>query len=133
MKEIFQKFKLPIIVIAFLFVGLFIYNSFMKSPEPVGTLSSGVKGDGSAVPGADFLPLLLRIKDVSFDQKFFSDPVYKKLMDDSQTIIPESKGKDNPFAPGIFGSSSSTVESLGFQDTTNLNAGATSSSAGARR
>lgn len=113
MKDIFQKFKTPIIIIAVLAVGFIFYNMFFKGDSSSDAVSTTPTQDNSSL--ASFLPLLLQVQDIQFNNTFFSDNVYSSLKDFSQTIVPEDKERDNPFAPleGV-SVSSSTVEGLGF-------------------
>lgn len=119
MKDLFQKLKLPIIVMAALVAGFILYNSFIKKPTSTSLLDTRGSGAATSTPDRDFLPLLLSIQNVNLDQKIFIDPVFRALIDWSQTIVPESVGKQNPFS-GVLGASSanSSVESLGFTETT---------------
>lgn len=111
MKEIFQKLKLPMIGIAVLFGGFILYKEFMKTPDPKSVITSSSEQAG---PEQDFLPLLLQIQSVSFDERLFTDAVFRALVDFSQPIVPESMGKPNPFSGAISGTVNSSVESLGF-------------------
>ena len=117
MREIFQKLKLPLIIIAALIAGFILYNSFVKKPVQTSILKP-VAGAASATstPEKDFLPLLLQIQNVTLDQKLFIDPVFRALVDWGQDIVPESVGKQNPFSGQLVGTVNSRVESLGFTD-----------------
>lgn len=118
MKDLYQKFKMPIIIIALLAVAFIIYNMFFKSTEV--NPSSGLVANPVATNdiNSDFLPLLLKIQDIKFTPGFFNDSTYVTLKDFSQTIISEAEQRDDPFAP-ILGTSTSTasssVEGLGFK------------------
>lgn len=116
MKEIFQKAKLPIIIISVVLIGFIAYNTLIKEDESIELVER--KPGGNIGPGAEFLPLLSKIEKISFNEKFFTDPVYKTFLDKTQVIIAEEKERPNPFAPVTGGgNSSSVVESLGFEVT----------------
>jgi hypothetical protein len=117
MSELFEKLKKPLIVIAVIIGGFIVYNTFVKQSTPTTLLkTSNVASPKS--PEEDLLPLLLKIQNVTLDEKLFLDPVFRALVDRSQNIVPESIGKDNPFAGIISSDVVSSVESLGFVDDT---------------
>jgi hypothetical protein len=125
MSELFEKLKKPMIVIAILIGGYIIYSTFMKKDAPTSLLKkdmvAGVKG-----PEDSLLPLLLKIQNVTLDEKLFLDPVFRALVDRSQNIVPENIGKPNPFSGTITSNVTSSVESLGFIDeTSNIEATST--------
>ncbi len=131
MREIFQKLKLPLMIIAALIAGFILYSSFVKKPAQTSILKPGTSaGSATSTPEKDFLPLLLQIQNVSLDQKIFIDPVFRALVDWSQDIKPESIGRQNPFNGQLLGTVDSRVESLGFTDES---APAAAPAAGARR
>ncbi len=113
MKDFYQKFKTPILIIVLLGLAFVAYNMFFK---PAADTSALVANPTTSDPlSADFLPLLLKIQDIKFDQGFFSNSTYVSLKDFSQTIISKDKQRSDPFSPASgLGNSSSTVESLGF-------------------
>ncbi len=120
MNDLFQKMKKPLVIVAIFLVCFIAYN-YLKPSTPTGTLSSatgatGGAGTTSQSPGQSILPLLLKIKDVSFNAQFFNDPAFHSLVDYTQPIVPEDAGRDNPFAPTSATSASSSVESLGYVD-----------------
>lgn len=117
MNEIFQKLKVPMIIIGILFGGFIVYNTFIKEPVSKDLLQKE-SSNGAVVPEQDFLPLLLRIQNITLDERLFLDPVFRALVDFGQPIVPEPIGKPNPFKGAISSSVNSSVESLGFQDET---------------
>jgi hypothetical protein len=52
-----------------------------------------------AILGQDLLMSLSRLKSTHLDVSIFSDPAFRSLIDRSETIPPEPKGRRNPFAP----------------------------------
>lgn len=119
MSSLFQKLKIPFILIALVFGGFIIYNNFVKSDSQTSTLLQKDKA-GAQTPEQSLLPLLLRIQSVTLDEKLFLDPVFRALVDFSQPIVPEVTGKVNPFAPTIFSNVNSSVEGLGFVDESSI-------------
>ncbi|MES2223933.1 MAG: hypothetical protein V4469_03295 [Patescibacteria group bacterium] len=117
MNDLFQKLKKPLIIIAVLIGAYIVYNTFVKQPTST-TLLKTSNVASPKTPEEDLLPLLLKIQNVTLDEKLFLDPVFRALVDRSQNIVPESVGKDNPFAGGISSGVVSSVESLGFADVT---------------
>ena len=113
MKDLYQKFKTPIIIVALLLCAFIFYNMFFKPADNTSALVSNPTDTNTV--SADFLPLLLKIQDIKFDQGFFANSTYTSLKDFGQTIVTENKQRNDPFAP-ITGAtvSSSTVEGLGF-------------------
>lgn len=120
MKEIFQKLKLPLIIVAVLVGGFIVYNSFIKAPASTALLQTN-GGVATSTPGQNFLPLLVQIQGVTLDQRLFLDPVFRALIDFTQPIVPESVGKQNPFSGTLSGSTQSSVESLGYTDSASSN------------
>jgi len=112
MGEILKKAKIPIIIIIVLALSFVIYNKVFKKGEESTELERTSESGGRKSPSQDFLPLLNLIKSVDFDDKFFSDVVFKSMVDFSVPIKEEDKGRDNPFSPGII-SSEENVASVG--------------------
>ena len=100
-------------IIIFIAIGVaiaLIYIFFIKpSPEDSATLisSSGAPEvpnpaslDTSAIPTADFLNLLLNVRNIKLNNAIFSDNAFKSLRDSSIILIPDgNEGRVNPFAP----------------------------------
>ncbi len=107
---------MPIIVLALIFAGFIVYNSFIKKPASTSLLKT-TSQISSSTPESNFLPILIEVQGVTLDEKLFLDPVFRALVDFSQPIVPESLGKANPFSGSLSGGSNSSVESLGFVDT----------------
>lgn len=104
MTEVLKKAKVPIIAIIFLIIGFFVYNFFIKKDEEVGGISKPGMVNGEKVaksPSENFLPLLNLIRNVNFDDTFFNDSVFRSLVDFSESIKEEQKGRVNPFDPSI--------------------------------
>jgi len=106
MMEILKKAKVPIIIIIALALVFVIYNKVFKKEEVVDGLArtSDAENLGRKSPSQDFIPLLNLIKSVDFDDRFFSDPVFKSMVDFSEPIKQEDRGRENPFSAGIISS-----------------------------
>lgn len=115
MMQIFQKLKLPIIILALIFVGFIGYNSFVKPPASTSLLKVTNQSDVLG-PERNFLPILLELQKVTLDENLFLDPVFRALVDFGQNIVSESVGKTNPFSATLGATANSSVESLGFID-----------------
>ena len=89
---------------------------FLKKPADTTLLKTTSQVDTKG-PEANFLPILLELQKVTLDEKLFLDPVFRALVDWSLPIIPETLGKNNPFSTAVGLTGASSVESLGFKDT----------------
>lgn len=102
----FQKIKKPIIILAVLLLAFFGYNTLIKKPTSDNLTITPVGNTASV--DQNILPLLLKIKDISFDAALFADPVFKSLVDYGQSIVSEESGRANPFAPSFSVSASTS-------------------------
>lgn len=126
--EILKKAKMPIIICLILIISFFVYNNVFKKPEP----ESGIdrtSAEARKNPSRDFSSLLSLIKSVDFDDKFFSDTTFRSLVDFSEDVQKEDKGRDNPFAPGIVSSFANTGNALSFEETERAAASSTQATA----
>lgn len=115
MSEIFEKIKKPMIVLAVLIGGYILYNTFIKTDASTTLLKKENVADAKT-PDESLIPLLLKIQNVTLDEKLFLDPVFRALVDRSQNIVPEAVGKQNPFSGALLSDVVSNVENLGFVD-----------------
>ncbi|MFZ2621101.1 MAG: hypothetical protein WAX85_01215 [Minisyncoccia bacterium] len=53
----------------------------------------------TGVVGQDILVLVEKLKNASIDQSFFSSVLFVSLRDFNTSLLPESQGRPNPFAP----------------------------------
>lgn len=127
MKDLFEKLKKPLIILAVL-IGLYIiYNTFIKQDSSTALLKTSNVASPKT-PEESLLPLLLKIQNVTLDGNLFLDPVFRNLVDTTQNIVPESVGKDNPFSGSIYSDVVSSVENLGFTDETAIASSTTKTS-----
>lgn len=124
MNDLFEKLKKPMIIIAVLIGGFIVYNTFVKQDPKSASLLKTSNVRNPASPEENLLPLLLKIQNVTLDEKLFLDPVFRALTDRSQSIVPESIGKSNPFEGVITSDVVSNVEGLGFVDETSTSTSA---------
>jgi hypothetical protein len=82
-----------IIFILICVAGVVIYRNFMS-----GT-GSDVSTSDVTVSGEQMLVALNRLRAISLDPTFFSDPTFLSLVDFGQVISPQPVGRPNPFAP----------------------------------
>jgi hypothetical protein len=86
-----------------------------KAPEGVVSLVNTENQTANATDsvGADFLTLLLSVKNIKLEDSIFSDKAFMNLKDSSIVLIPDgTEGRTNPFAPLGQDAVSSTVNSL---------------------
>lgn len=90
---------ISILLIALALIGSAViwYRFFTSKPsEPVSRLAP----EAAAVGPKALLALLETLEGLDLDLNFLNDPVYKSLQDFTpQILLPESKGRNNPFAP----------------------------------
>lgn len=108
-----QKIKLPIIILAALFAGFFVYNKFMKKDVSVDLIKTPALSIAS--PDNNILSLLLKLKDISFDTEIFNDPIFQSLEDFGKKIEAEEAGRVNPFAPSFSAGATSTIKGPTFE------------------
>ncbi len=99
MSDILKKAKIPIILIVILFLAFLVYNFVFKKDESTTGLTEDVIAEKTK--SQEFLPLLNLIRSVDFDDTFFSDKVFRSMVDFSQPVKEEKKGRDNPFSSDI--------------------------------
>lgn len=90
-----QKFIAILVALSIvIWLGYGLYNapSTTKIPDQGALLET----DGVS---QEILGLVDKLTNTSIDQSIFSSPLFTKLIDISVAIIPEVKGRPNPFAP----------------------------------
>lgn len=102
MSDLLKKIKVPIIIIVILIISFVVYNLFFKKTQDDSGISKGETSEETIKsPNEDFLPLLNLIRNVSFNENLFKDPVFRSLADFSEPVKEEQKGRVNPFDPNI--------------------------------
>lgn len=56
-------------------------------------------GEEREIIGKDLLVVLEKIESIKLDESIFTDPAFVSLQDYSITLVPETAGRINPFAP----------------------------------
>jgi hypothetical protein len=105
-----------LIFIAIAIVIFSVYFFFLKpdpmpAPNLTNTADESLPNIGQTTPSAsvspgtpdaaaDFLTLLLNVKNIKLEESLFSDPAFKALRDSSIVIASDgTEGRPNPFAP----------------------------------
>ena len=104
-----KKIIIGVVVVGIIFV---VYTIFFKAdPEAESFIAVNQKGDGSQILGQEIIKAINQIKSLDLETSVFDDPVLKNLRDQSEEIIPEQPGRNNPFAPlGGFNGVTDAVE-----------------------
>ncbi len=104
----FDIIKKIIIGVLILGGGFILYSAFVKGPDETDLLqtTSATSGD---VLGADIIKAINQINSLQLDRGVFDDPIFKTLVDRSEVLTPQPKGRTNPFASiGVNTSATST-------------------------
>lgn len=95
----FQKYKKVIIGVLVLILGFVAYTIFFKpNPQSDSLLKNSNPKQVNNV-GQEIIRSLSKIKSLNLDQGVFSDPIYLRLIDDSEDISEPQVGRENPFEP----------------------------------
>ena len=107
MGEIFEKYKTAILLVVLVGGGYLGYTYFFSGSSNSQTITPGTGAGGEVVVpvGQEMLALLNDLQSIKFDPAFPDDPTYKSLVDFSTPLIPQQKGRPNPFLPILGGSS----------------------------
>jgi hypothetical protein len=87
--------KMCVVIVVVFLIGILAYETIIREPE---VLDSTIISSSTETAGQDILDLVEKLRAISIDQNFFSDPMFMNLKDFSQNIFPESAGRPNPFA-----------------------------------
>lgn len=96
-----MKSQIPKIIVLVLFLGVIGFGSYVYYTR--GT--SGISIAGFTIPdeespvGSDILVLAEKIRRTVIEPEIFSSPLFVNLRDLSAILVPEEKGRPNPFAP----------------------------------
>lgn len=89
------------------------YRYFVTAPLPEEAPGVSVTAGGSAgeTSSAEFLDLLLSVKNISLNKNLFDNPIFRDRLQDFSRELPERPiGRPNPFAPfGVGDNGTSTA------------------------
>lgn len=85
------KNKGTILAVVIFALLMSVYNFFKADLVPLVTPSEPV--------GSDLVELFADLQSVSLDQSFLSSPLYTSLIDSNIELLPQPKGRPNPFNP----------------------------------
>lgn len=73
------------------------YTLFIQQPDELVTSNGALSS--AAVDGQNFLANLQKVKGVNLKGEVLNDARFESLVDLRQDIVPENKGRKNPFVP----------------------------------
>jgi hypothetical protein len=96
-----EKNKKLIIGIVLILASFFVYSRFFgpNSDRQLGLIQSGPAISSTEVLGTEIIRAINQINSLTLDKSVFTDPVFQTLIDRSQPIESEPRGRNNPFAP----------------------------------
>lgn len=94
---------LIVVLVGAILITAFIWFRYFRSqgvPSVISVTQNSEKDKTILTAGEEFIALLKALEKIKLDADFLNDPIYKKLRDlTPEIILPETKGRDNPFAP----------------------------------
>jgi hypothetical protein len=87
--------KIFIALVVLLLLGFLGYKLFVQAP----VVDQTVAASETDTVGQDILVLVGKLNALSIDQNILSSSMFINLIDFTQTIFPEPRGRMNPFAP----------------------------------
>lgn len=101
--QIIKKYKTILIIILIVVVGGIAYKALFNTDKTKDLLTSDSNLSNTenlaTIVESDLLSLLLDIRSVKLDGGIFTKEIFNSLQDFGQEIVPESIGRENPFAP----------------------------------
>lgn len=94
----FKKYKKMIMILTILIIATVAYTLVVGKTDKNLLISESSINTNSALQD-DLLALLLDIRSIKLDEDILSDTAFRSLEDFGQEILPESVGRDDPFAP----------------------------------
>ena len=95
MFDIIKKIIILILILGGAFV---LYSAFIKNPDSTDLLQVQNVSSGDVL-GSDIIKAINQINSLQLDRGVFDDPIFKTLIDRSEVLTPQPKGRENPFAP----------------------------------
>lgn len=79
------------------------YSFALRSMPSSSVATDGIADGAAAIPAEDpkvkVLEMLNRLTALKLDRSFFDSPLFRSLQDFGVEVVPEPKGRPNPFAP----------------------------------
>ena len=100
-----SRFIIKLLVILLVLVAAFFLYRYLFVSSPAVDNRPGLEavGDGEADQAAviddEFIRLLERLQGVTLDATVFASPAWQSLVNFRVPLVPEEKGRPNPFAP----------------------------------
>lgn len=94
---------LIIILVGAILITAFVWFRYFQNqggPEIIAVTQNNEEDKAILATDKEFIALLKTLETIKLEADFLDDPIYKKLRDLTPLIIlPETKGRDNPFTP----------------------------------
>ncbi|OGZ32665.1 MAG: hypothetical protein A3H02_01200 [Candidatus Niyogibacteria bacterium RIFCSPLOWO2_12_FULL_41_13] len=94
---------LIIVLVGAILITTFVWFRYFQNqskPAIIATMQNEEENKAIFPAGKEFIALLKTLETIKLDADFLNDPIYKKLRDlTPEIILPETKGRNNPFAP----------------------------------
>ena len=94
--NIISQYK-NVLMIGVILVAAFAGYSYFFTGKAEEVLTKEAVSEVQDPVDQELISLLLQLKGITLDEKFFSNPVFLSLQDFSQTLVPEPIGRNNPF------------------------------------
>ena len=107
--DFLKKHKTKIVVVLILLLGFILYGFFFAGDSADDTLLTS-DGPSESASDSDLIELLAQLRSLTLDETFFNNTTFRELSDFSVEILPQSVGRQNPFAPFGVGLSFSNPE-----------------------
>lgn len=95
--KIMSKAATILIIVLFLSAVGFVWAYW--GSDDAAPVSSGLASSSGGKEGEEFLRALNILRKITFDQTVLDDSLFERLQDFTKPLVPEEKGKFNPFAP----------------------------------
>lgn len=106
MGQLFSQYKLFLYAGVGVLIAIGAWWVLSAGPQDDALLATE-SATGGGLVDKDLVGTLLQLRAVSLSGTIFSDPAFIELQDFGTQIIPEPVGRENPFAPTSFRSTSS--------------------------
>lgn len=94
---------LIIVLVGAILITALIWFRYFRSqgvPSVISVTQDSEEDRAILTAGKEFIAILKTLEKIKLDTGFLDDPIYKKLRDLApEIVLPEEKGRDNPFTP----------------------------------